>query len=221
MNRLFMTAIMLLALSCVAAAADVDYPKFEVFGGYSLMHVGELGAEDLGPLVQSTIADYGGTLTGSSSTPLVKKGVASSITYNLTESLGIEGAFRFNTGDIAAATGVVGGDNIGAKAKLTHIAAMGGPRFTWRKNERIAPFAHALVGWDREKPSGSIAYQGETLTVDPGSANGLGVMLGGGVDVNVNRLVAVRLIQADYYLTRHGAANTNNLALAFGVVFRF
>lgn len=216
-----MIAIMLLALSCAAAAADADYPKFEVFGGYSPMYVGELGTADIGPQIQSTIADYGGTLTGSSSTRLMKKGAAASIAYNLTKSLGLEGSFRFNAGDISTANGVVGGDRIGAKARLTHVAVLGGPRFTWRKSERITPFAHALVGWDMEKPSGSIAYQGETMTVNPGNSNGLGVMLGGGVDLNVNRRIAVRLIQGDYYLTRHGGANTNNLALAFGVVLRF
>jgi hypothetical protein len=49
----------------------------------------------------------------------------------------------------------------------------------------------------------------------------LSMVLGGGVDVAVHRNLAVRLIQADYFLTRFGGASQNNARISTGLVFRF
>jgi hypothetical protein len=43
---------------------------------------------------------------------------------------------------------------------------------------------------------------------------------GGGIDVNVNKAFAIRLIQADYFMAKHEDVTLNNVNLAFGVVFR-
>jgi opacity protein-like surface antigen len=94
---------------------------------------------------------------------------------------------------------------------------MAGPRFSYRGNERVTPFAHALIGLDHIRLSGEAEGEGELMR---NTNNGLGFALGGGLDVNLSESVAIRLIQADYYLTRHEGDSMNNMNLAFGVVFR-
>jgi hypothetical protein len=56
-----------------------------------------------------------------------------------------------------------------------------------------------------------------------GSATSLAVLTGGGLDVSLNKYVALRLIQADYLRTTmpNGASNEQNLLrLGAGIVLR-
>jgi opacity protein-like surface antigen len=92
-----------------------------------------------------------------------------------------------------------------------------GPRVSFRKSSRVAPFAQALLGGGRLTASASGVNAGE---------NSFAMALGGGVDVRLNSRVAVRLIQADYLLTRFASASgasatQNNLRVSAGIVFRF
>jgi len=45
--------------------------------------------------------------------------------------------------------------------------------------------------------------------------------LGGGVDLKLTKLIAWRLIQAEYLLTHFARSNQNNVRLSTGLVFRF
>jgi len=56
--------------------------------------------------------------------------------------------------------------------------------------------------------------------------NGFAMTLGGGVDLRFRSRFAIRLIQAEYLLTRFpsvtgASATQNNLRLSTGVIFRF
>jgi hypothetical protein len=56
-----------------------------------------------------------------------------------------------------------------------------------------------------------------------GSSNGFAFAAGGGVDMSLNRRIALRLLQTDYLLTRvpNGVNdNQNSLRVASGVVIR-
>jgi opacity protein-like surface antigen len=80
---------------------------------------------------------------------------------------------------------------------------MVGPTFSVR-TERITPFAHALFG-------------GAT-----GGGSAFAMAVGGGVDLNASRHLAVRLIQADWLLLRsEGFTNKQNARVSAGIVFRF
>ena len=63
-----------------------------------------------------------------------------------------------------------------------------GPRFTWR-TEGFNLFAHTLLGDNH-------------LTSPVGARNGLGAILGGGIDLPVVKRISIRLIEADYQWAR-------------------
>jgi opacity protein-like surface antigen len=81
---------------------------------------------------------------------------------------------------------------------------MFGPTFSAR-TERITPFAHALFG-------------GAT----GGGSSAFSMALGGGLDVNAGRHLALRLVQADWLLFRSGGVtDRKNVRVSAGLVLRF
>jgi opacity protein-like surface antigen len=118
-----------------------------------------------------------------------------------------------------------------------------GPRFTYRGGGgKIIPFVHTLFGAVRaHRGVGNAGPLGSPLPLlPPASETAFGAVWGGGVDYKVNDRVAIRLIQADYTLTRFDEASgivciqslttpcpttqagtQHNVRLSFGVVLRF
>jgi len=93
-----------------------------------------------------------------------------------------------------------------------------GPQFSYRGNEHFTPFFHTLFGVGRES-DGLIAGQSDTA---------FAMAIGGGVDYNVSKQLAFRVIQADYLMTKFSGALTgsnpntqNDVRLSFGIVARF
>jgi outer membrane immunogenic protein len=118
------------------------------------------------------------------------------------------------TGERAATIGATAGDG------LSLVAFTVGPRFSHRfSGGRFTPFVQGLVGaahgFDGLFPgsSGSLA----------GAANARAVLAGGGLDLTINRHLAIRAIQADYLRTQlpNGQGDEQNLLhLGAGIVFR-
>ncbi|NLT31873.1 MAG: outer membrane beta-barrel protein [Acidobacteria bacterium] len=146
-----------------------------------------------------------------------EKGVTGSVAFNVNPVFGVVADFRYNQNNIVDFTVSDGLDSVNGNVKVRNLSLMAGPRFSYRGNERVTPFAHALIGLDHIRLSGEAEGEGELMR---NTNNGLGFALGGGLDVNLSESVAIRLIQADYYLTRHEGDSMNNMNLAFGVVFR-
>jgi len=97
---------------------------------------------------------------------------------------------------------------------------MFGPVFTARNNPKWTPYFHTLFGVARLTASA------------PGintHANVFGSLLGGGVDWNASRHIAIRLFQAEYLLTKFndgippgsGKNRQNGARLSSGIVFNF
>jgi opacity protein-like surface antigen len=94
-----------------------------------------------------------------------------------------------------------------------------GPRYTYRRNARIAPFGEALVGFSHA--SGALA---PSNSLSGASANTFAAAIGGGLDYNVSHAVVLRIVQADYLLTtfdNEADHHQNNLRLGAGIAFRF
>lgn len=95
-----------------------------------------------------------------------------------------------------------------------------GPQFSLRKKERIQPFAHFLAGFARSKLEN--ATTGTDIT-----DTGLAFAAGGGIDIKaLSSMLSIRLIQADYVLTRFddgvgGTVSRQNLRASTGIVLRF
>ncbi len=93
-----------------------------------------------------------------------------------------------------------------------------GPRFSRpRETFRATPFFHVLVGGAR--------LSGNLDGMNAGE-NGFAFIAGGGLDVRVNSVVAVRVFEGDYLLTRFNRVTDtpglqNDVRVSAGVVLRF
>ncbi len=102
------------------------------------------------------------------------------------------------------------GTEAGNKVNTQTIAY--GPVFSYRKHPNVVPFARGLLGAVR----GSADY----LDISK-PAWQFAVVAGGGLDVKLTDKVALRLIQADYVMTRFSATRQDNIRLSAGIVLRF
>jgi hypothetical protein len=109
-------------------------------------------------------------------------------------------------------------EHLGATADLSwehrSIAGVGisqwhylfGPRYSWRK-ERATLFGHFLLG-------------GNSLRAAGGSTSGFAFGMGGGVDYNATRKIAIRGFQVDYIPSRLAGTWFHDFRIGAGVVFK-
>jgi hypothetical protein len=96
--------------------------------------------------------------------------------------------------------------------KVNTQTLMYGPVFSYRKQPRVTPFSHILMGVVR----GSGGYLGTSE-----ASRHFGLMLGGGVDFALTDRIAIRPIQADYLMSRFLGTRQDNIRLSAGIVLRF
>ena len=86
---------------------------------------------------------------------------------------------------------------------------MVGPTISFRQSDKVTPFVHVLVGAGFGSGNGGTKTAFETA-------------VGGGLDVKVNRHVAIRMVQADWLIFRdQGITDRKNARVSTGIVFRF
>ncbi len=134
----------------------------------------------------------------------ISEGGGASVTYNFTHYLGLEGDYGANK-------------NGGGSVNTLSI----GPRLAVR-TEGATFFIHTLAGWNR-------------LNVpDVATSNGVGAILGGGMDLNVWRRLSIRVFEADWVWANHNFSGEvgpgfpdlrrpqmDGVRLRTGVVFNF
>ena len=200
MKKLFLL-IGVAMLSSVSAVAQ-QTPKAEIFGGYSYFH-----------------PDGGGSLHGWNG----------SVDVNLNKWFGVVGDFsgHYGSSSTRVSTAVIGlpGLLVEASADSNVHTFLVGPQLSYRKDERLTPFGHALIGFSRVHDHGSatatVPILGTTTFSFNNTDTGFAMGLGGGLDVTITRSVALRLIQADYLLTHINGDNQNNARISVGFVYRF
>jgi peptidoglycan-associated lipoprotein len=131
------------------------------------------------------------------------------VAFNFRRSLGIVGEIATQHASNISGTGI----------DLTLTSYLAGPRYIWTRSDRFRPFAQILLGGAHA--GGTLAPGSSGLA---GSSNAFALIAGGGLDVNLTRHIALRAIEADYYLTRFDNGvnhHQNNLRLAAGVIVRF
>jgi hypothetical protein len=89
---------------------------------------------------------------------------------------------------------------------------MYGPVFAYRKSSAFTPFGHVLLGAVR----GSQGFAGISQP-----AFKFGGAFGGGLDIRLNKRFSVRVIQADYLMSRFLGTRQNNLRVSAGIVLTF
>ena len=157
----------------LAAAQDQPAPKWELFGGYSFWNPG---------------ADVHGQLPGalfpiSSRMESNPRGAGASATYvfNRWFGLTLDTSTNWGSGEKTLANRI-------DDAAFANISF--GPKFTYR-TKHFTPFFEVLVGDHRLTPD---AFH---------DIDKLGLMVGGGLDVNVSRHIALRLLRADYVASNY------------------
>jgi len=134
------------------------------------------------------------------------RGIGASVTYDFNRWFGLtlDSSTSWNSGE-------VGTDRVDDTA-LSNLSL--GPKFTFR-HHRFSPFLEVLVGDHRLMPDAFHDIQK------------LGVMAGGGLDINLTRHVALRLLRADFVYSnyRYGPSATTpeteirGVRLQSGLVF--
>jgi hypothetical protein len=188
MRRLILATIGAIGLSLLAMpsfAQEVNYPKVEVFGGFSIERAG---------------ASF--------------MGWQASANGNITHHLAIVGDFG---GQYKTVLGI----------PMNSYQFLFGPRLFVRKN-RVTPFVHALFGGMRSG-IGSTTILG--VTTPAVSTTGLGMGIGGGLDINISNRLALRVPQFDWTpmhigsttvlgVTVPGAWATNQVRIGIGLVVK-
>jgi hypothetical protein len=137
--------------------------------------------------------------------------------YNLN---GGSASFAYNFSDrvaLVADGGIYRFGGLPSGLDSTMYTYLFGPRFTFRKVSRVTPFAQILLGGSRLNASAGGISAGE---------NAFSMAIGGGVDLPLRRRFSIRLIQAEYLLTRFdrvtgASATQNDVRISTGLVFRF
>lgn len=182
------------------------YPRAELFLGYSYLR----GVPTLSPGNRMEWLNGG----------------SASVAFNLNRYLGIVGDFGGFKASELDLTGAGANPARVANASGTAFTYMAGPRLSFRKYDRFTPFAQALVGGVHASEVTLSGCTGSRCTPLP-TENALALAAGGGLDLKVHPHIAIRLVQAEYFMTRFADLTTgnrqtqNDVRLSTGVVLGF
>jgi opacity protein-like surface antigen len=184
----FLSMIILLCATASALAqgtTSANYPKVEIFAGYSAQGDADAGLITFGPT-----ASIGGDYT----TPI---GFEASVIGNFSKYFGIKGDFSAHINNDSASgavtfcnpTCVTATQGFQLKTRVYNF--LGGPEFKLRNHTRVTPFAYALAG--AAHTTAEFTSTGPTLNVFlKSSENGFAMALGGGLDFRVSKRVSIR-----------------------------
>lgn len=222
MRKLLFAGILILAMSGLALAQD--FPKYEVFGGYSYLR------SDMGNTT-SWLGSYANSDASVSATN--GHGFEASFTYNLNKWFGIKGDFstHFSTMNLDSSDSYAYSypDNYSnydysrtyeqmGSAEMRQYTYLFGPEFSLRKYEKFRPFAHFLVGfqtvdvhslnvksewmWEQQYPDGSNYYSDRETYSTTGTVKGtsFAMTFGGGLDIKLSKSISLRVPQVDYII---------------------
>lgn len=219
--------LLVVAVTLSAISLGQEFPRAEVFGGYSYVR-GDLGN------------------SGTDGSKLNLNGWNGSVAINANKWLGFVADFggQYGSPDF----GIIDSTLIPEMPLSIDVHNLDvsfhsyqfGPRISFR-SDRATVFAHGLFGATRAKIKGSMTVTietdepppvgnlpsiilppTETMTIQlDETENAFSMALGGGVDVKVTDRIAIRAVQLDYQVTRFFEDTQNNLRLGTGIVFRF
>jgi hypothetical protein len=204
--------LLICVLLSVGAAAATDWPQMETFLGYNFVRFNP------------------------------NSGYAPSFNAN-----GGNGQFVYNLTPWIGGVVDMGAVNNGSlnqfSVDTTVVNFVAGPRFTLHNHSRFLPYAQALFGGAYSTtstaidvfpaagtvfPPGIIVNPNEPITARLHASNtGFAMLIGGGLDIKLNKHIAFRPFEASYYLTRipslltGNISNRNNFRYAAGVNFLF
>jgi opacity protein-like surface antigen len=208
MGNVEVPAMLMAARSAASAppsgSAYRSYPRAELFLGYSYLRSVPMP---------------------SSGNRLVRlNGGSTSIAFNLNRYFGLVGDFGGFDDTKIQITGTGANPPSAVNASGTAYTYMAGPRLSYR--HRVTPFAQALFGGVHASQV-TLSNCTGSLCTPLQAENAFAMTAGGGIDLRIQRHVAIRLVQAEYLMTRFGSPTTgiresqNDIRLSSGLVFGF
>ena len=187
-------ALVFALLAATLTARAQEFPRWEAFGGFSYANV------NLGPqasLFNPSNRNY--------------EGFDLDVSFNPSRYMRLVADVSFQFGKTSATP-----PPPFTKIHLQTTEALFGPQFTLRRHKATV-FGNTLVGVTNTRLFG----QAGTLYEDLIHQDSLTLGLGGGLDVNWTRIVAIRALQIEYLPTRRSGVWVTTYTLTTGVVFRF
>jgi len=171
--------VALAIVMCGFYAVAQDYPKAELFGGFSLAHLDTENVQSILPAGTNVKEWYPGWEFAGQ--------------YNFTKLLGVKADISGNYGQPVSFPGVTGFPSGRAYTFLF------GPVVSFR-GDRITPFVHAGFGGSHISSDASTV---KAAAVPAISDTAFAFALGGGVDWKLTHHFSWRLGQFDYVYTKH------------------
>jgi len=226
MRRSFIWVFLCVVLVPPLASAQ-DYPKAEIFGGYSYLHIDTNGASS------SSLNQLCNTVTVGNCPFIFQlhrgfNGWNAAGQFNLSSWFGITADISGHYGTLVTAkttSASFQGINLVdfSLPKQSNYDFLFGPVFSYRK-PRYKPFAHALLG-DEHISFDSVQLPSNLGAFPASPSNNYFVFsLGGGVDVKLSPRFLVRAAEFDYQRVTSsfgGKDYQNNLRFSVGLVALF
>jgi hypothetical protein len=207
--------VAILFISCLsgfAQGAKKNYPKWEVFGGYSreiasndtcALYVAANGAAPA--YCAARVSDYIQSDADVYKSRMAMNGVEASVIRNFTSYFGLKGDFSAHfKNELVTAQQAGGTTQFLLEARLYQF--MVGPEVKIRDKKLVAPFAYALIG----RAHSAVRITGQTFPNDKFGSydftrDGVASALGGGLDLRVSDRASLRS-SVDYNPMRVDAA---------------
>lgn len=210
MRKWIAFVIAAVALSAAPAARSQETPRWEFFGGYSYVDAysgaSVVPVDEFGTFPDAPFPiDLGHTMNG------WHGAVSENVNSWFSGVADFGGGYRSVTLNYTSVGGPV---VLTTRALYTYQF---GPQFSLRKFSHVTLFGHGLVGGADNR----VSYATGTR---PKNDNAWAFQFGGGVDVQVSHLLAVRVIEADWIRTHQAtsltSASENNWSASAGLVLR-
>jgi opacity protein-like surface antigen len=203
----FALVVIGLVVFCPIIASAQEVPEYEVFAGYSYLR------------------GKGAAIPSRSDENLDMHGWNVSVARNFTDWFALVGDFSGHYGAHHFRVSTPIGRFSSDTSKNIHLF-LGGPRFSLFKSRRFSPYVQSLIGVVRASTSSEDRFESSAPFKVSNTDIGFAAAFGVGLDARLTEKLALRLVQADYVLTRLDGSNglpenKENLRVSGGLCFRF
>lgn len=222
----------LLVLFTSIAFAQQDFPRAEVFGGYSYLHIDTEGAGSSLNSVCSEVLGLGSCPAGTFKLHNIFNGWNAAVQANASRWLGFKADLSGHYGtpitlgaDASAYLASIG--VTGLPPKANSFSYLFGPVVTGRW-DRYRVFGQVLFGANRAAVNLHVGMNQVQIPAIAVSNTALAAAFGGGADARIAHHLAFR-VEGDYLYTGHDftnllptiAAHQNNVRASVGIVYSF
>lgn len=187
--------------------------RWALLCGAMLLFAGIASAQDEAPKVE-VFGGYSFAHLSAEGLGINFNGGSASISYNPNNWLGLVADFG----------GYHGGQDFGDGNVYSYLF---GPKVAFRRGS-VTPFVQSLFGGAHASADVSCSdavvrrvHSQGIIGCGSSSANAFAMTLGGGLDWNATPHIGIRLVQAEYLMTRFFETTENGTRVSAGVVFRW